>query len=385
MGRLRNAIDRLAVRHDADGNPNSLDEGVRPPARSGSTALSLERAVGLVPVYRSIFILATIGGQLRLGVSRGGREIETPGLAASPDVNLTASRFFRRTIVSLASTGRAYWRKYRHADGSVASYVVLNPLTTSGPRYDQPTKRWVYDTTETTRDGRTRNISLPARDVRHLKLLEIPGVTDGVGPIQAARIALSGAIDVRDYAANWFRDSGVPNGVLTTDMPMTPELSNQYRDGFKASVEGHDIAVVGHGLKYESMFLKPEDAQWLAAQQFTVTDVARLFGIPANYLLAAVEGSSMTYSNLEQVDTQFLRTTLMAYLNEIEDAISADLPRGQVAEFKTDRLLRGDVLTRASRDAIYLDRDVISPAYVAEREGFPTPPPPRQKEPALDA
>ncbi|WP_311210963.1 MULTISPECIES: phage portal protein [unclassified Aeromicrobium] len=344
--------------------------GVTPPARVASRALPLTTAVSLVPVYRSLQILATVAGQCVLDAERDGREIARPPLVAAPDVNLTPSRFVKRSVVSLAATGKCYWRKYRFADGTVASYEVLNPLTTY-PDFDTAGRR-VYRT-QVRRNGRMETLTLPASEVRHLKLLEVPGYDDGIGPIQAGRLSLAGAADLRDYAANWFQDSGVPNGVLSTDQQITPTIADQIRKMFKKGVENHNVAVLGYGTTYSPIMLKPEDAQWLQAQQFSVTDVARLFGIPASYLLAAVEGSNLTYQNLEQVDTQFARTTLMAYLNEIEDGISADLPGRQSAKFNLSALLRPDAFTRAKIDALYIDKKVLSPAYVAEREKFPLP------------
>lgn len=373
VGIIRQAV---SLKRRAEPDTEGYQSNVTPPSRATAAPVTLTTAVSLVPVYRSFQILATVGGQLDLGVTRGGIEIEPPPLAATPDVNLTPSRFYKRSIVSLAATGRAIWKKHRFADGTVASYEVLNPLAVHRI-YDangRPVYRHVAH-----RNGRTYVEDLKPSDVRHLKLLEVPGFDDGVGPIQAGRISLAGARDLRDYASNWFTDSGVPNGVLSTDTQINKEVADATRDRFKESVAGHDLAVVGYGFKYSPIMLKPEDAQWLEAQQFTVTEVARLFGIPASYLLAEVNGSSMTYSNLEQVDTQFLKTTLMGYLTEIEEAVTADLPRGQRAKFKTAGLLRSDNKTRAEVDAIYIDKGVYDARYVAARDGIPAAPQPTKE------
>lgn len=344
--------------------------GVTPPSRAASPNLSLTTAVSLVPVYRSLQILATVGGQLTLDAHRDGVEVERPPLVAAPDVNLTPSRFLKRTITSMACTGDAFWRKYRFADGTVASYEVLNPLTTFPDR--DKLGRLIYRT-QVRRRGRLETIDLPASEVRHLKLMEVPGFDGGVGPIQAGRISLAGTRDLRDYAANWFRDSGVPNGILKTDSNITGDIADETRKRFVKSIEGHQVAVLGHNFDYEAVMLKPADAQWLESRSFETTDIARLFGIPASYLLAAVEGGAVTYQNLEQIDTQFVRTTLMAYLTEIEDAITADLPGRKVARFNMSRLLRSDNFTRAKIHALYLDKKVIDPAYVAQIEGLPVP------------
>ena len=48
------------------------------------------------------------------------------------------------------------------------------------------------------------------------------------------------------------------------------------------------------------MALSPEDLQFIESQQFNTTQIARLLGIPASLMLAKVEGTSLTYSNIEQ-------------------------------------------------------------------------------------
>ena len=71
-----------------------------------------------------------------------------------------------------------------------------------------------------------------------------------------------------------------------------------------------------------------------------------MFGIPAGKLLAEVNGNSMTYTNIESANTDYVRDTLMGYLREIEEALSDLIPRGQTVKFKVEELLRADRKTR---------------------------------------
>lgn len=329
--------------------------------------MSVKTAVGLVPVFRSLQVLSVMVGQLEIGVRRRGEWIETPALAEQPDVNLSRSRFLKRTVVSLAATGNAYWRKFYDASGLfVISYEVLNPLAIRRHYDERGRMTYIY---REVRGGRQVETAFQPNDIRHLKLLEVPGFDDGLGPIQACRAALNGHRDVANYTDNWFGDSGIPNGVLKTDSQLTKETADAMRDSFKESVADHDLAVLGYGMGYEPMFLKPADAQWLEVQQFNTTETAVMFGLPAAYLDAPMEGTS-PYINSEQVDTKFAKTTLMGYVNEIEDAITADLPRGQEAKIKVGGLLRSDHFTRAKTNKIYLDSKVLTPAQVADDEGY---------------
>jgi HK97 family phage portal protein len=183
--------------------------------------------------------------------------------------------------------------------------------------------------------------------IQHLSYLRVPGNVYGVGPIQAAQLDLRGALDTRDFASNWFTDSAVPGGVLSSTQALSPDQAGQYKEQWlKGMSDDSRLAVLGAGLEYKALLLTPEQAQWLASQQFSITQVARMFGIPAGLLLAAVEGSSQTYANVAQAWTELARFTLANYQIEIEQAFSALLPRGTEARLNVEGLLRADTSTR---------------------------------------
>ena len=195
--------------------------------------------------------------------------------------------------------------------------------------------------------------------------------TLGLGPIQACARRLSGALAQAAYADTWFDQSGVPGGTLTTDQALTAEQATQWRDQWHESVKGRRTAVLGSGLQYAPIHLTPEEAQWIEGQRFSVTAVARMFGIPPRLILAAVDGSSSTYSNLQQDDLSFVRWTLMAYLREIEAGLSQLLPRGVDARFNLDALLRPDTTTRYAAHLSGLDGGFLTVDEVRATEGLP--------------
>ena len=77
--------------------------------------------------------------------------------------------------------------------------------------------------------------------------------------------------------------------------------------------------MVGKALEYVPLDMKPADLQFLETQKFDTTQIARLLGIPASIMLAAVDGSNLTYSNIEQSWIEFADYTLAAYTGEIEE------------------------------------------------------------------
>lgn len=296
-------------------------------------------------VYRAISIHAISAKQMSIqqwredlvNASSSDQRLVPSGFIRRPDVNMPRSAFVEMTVVSLASSGNAYWRKYFDAQGRIVSVEVLNPNDVTVSKIDGVLS-YQYS---------GRRLPFTASEIQHLKLLRVPGSLYGLGPIQAARVEIEGTLDLRDYSANWFKEGNVPTGVLTSDGILSPDQAKQAKKAFKDSQGGkRDVAVLGQGLHYEAMFLNPKDAQFLESMQFSTTQIARLFGTPSSLMLAAVEGGSQTYQNVEQDWLGFVRFSSMQYLIEIEDALTQLLPRGQYAKFNVEALLRTDTTTR---------------------------------------
>lgn len=334
-----------------------------PPRLTSDTSVSADRALSLAAVYRAAHILSTSVSQMPVGVWRGGSEIDTPSLVNRPNLDLHRTAFIEQTMNSLSLYGNAYWLLHKSSpQASTAQVEVLNP-------------QFVYKYTD--EKGKTiyrysGDKTYQAWQIKHLQLLRIPGCDVGLGPIQAAQNELRGAIDLRNYADQWFRNGDVPSGVLSTDQTLTPEMADAYADRWARSGEanGRRVKVLGNGLGYQPVYLSPKDAMFIESQQFSTTQVARLFGIPATYLLAGVEGNSMTYTNMTQIDAVFVKYTLMAYVNEIEAAFTDLLPRGQEAKFKMEAILRGDQKTRFDAYSIAIEAGFLTVDEVRAKEGM---------------
>jgi HK97 family phage portal protein len=335
------------------------------PSRADNTPVSVNDALGLSAVYRAISIHAVAAKQLSFGAFRNGVELtpdQAPAWVRRPDIDSTRSAFLEQTVVSLACAGNAYWRITRN-DRGVSNLEVLNPLDVL---------------VKTNSAGRVTAYRYGGKDYRpddiqHLRLLRIPGTPYGLGPIQAAQRELRGSIDVRDYAGNWFTGSGVPAaGYLTTDQPLTADTAQQIRENWTAATANRDgVPVLGAGARFVQLFLSPEDALWVDAQQFNVTGTARLFGVPASLMLATVEGNTQTYANVAQDWLGYVRFSLMQYLVEIEDALSQLLPRGTDAHFNVEALLRSDTLTRYTTYGLALSNGWMLRSEVRAIEGLP--------------
>lgn len=344
------------------------------PARTDVSTVTVDLALSIPAVFRSIQILQTMVSSMDLAVYRNNVEIATPPLIKRPNVNDTPRGFVKETVFSLAAYGNAYWRLHRSdAASPVQSIEVLSPDTVS-ITHDQNGRRRYY----------IGNKEYQAWQIAHLKLMERPGEIFGTGPIQASKSALLGAIRLRDFADNWFNTSGVPTGFLQFDREFNATEAAELAEAWKAFINDHGgTGILPPGVTYVPVHIKPAEAQFLEVQQASVAEIARLFGIPQVHLLATVEGSSNTYLNLEQANIVFLQNTLAAYMNEIEDALTDLLPRGQRVGFREDQLLRMDSNTKWSVAEKQVNVGYTTGDELREQDGK-KPLPKQQKEAPAD-
>jgi HK97 family phage portal protein len=317
-----------------------------PPTRTAvDTSVSASDALSLAMVYRAISIHATAAKQLSLHVYKDDVKQSTPGFIRQPDVAKSRSAFIEETVTSLYSQGNAYWKITRDNQGRVQNLKVLPP-------------QWVAVNQNQVGDVVSymyNNVTLMPDEVQHLTLMRVPGNAVGLGPIQAAQKEIYGAKATRDYGTQWFDNSGVPNGVLKSDQVLSPDQAIAAKDAWNASAGAKNgVAVLGNGLSYAPVYLSPADAQFLEVQNFNVTQIARLFGVPSSLMLADVTGTSMTYQNVEQDWIGFIRFGC-PWIVEIEQAFSMLLPGRNEVEFDVEDLLRSDTLTRYQAHKIAIE------------------------------
>ncbi len=333
--------------------------GVLPPSRE-QLVLSQETALSIGAVYRCVSIISNTISQLPLLVKRGDEEVSAP-LAKRPDINTNTNDFWGSTATSLALTGNAYWWVSRNQDGEVKNLEVLNPRAVIVNREDKIGAPITYDY-----NGRRVN----KKNIKHIKLMVLPGGIKGVGPLQAGADDIENAKRLLHYSNSFLENGGIPTGVLSSDQYLNQEQADAYRTAWGEAQSTRGLAVLGAGLSYSAISLTPEDLMLLENQKFSTLQIARLFGIPPIFLGAGIEGSSLTYATTETLGILFLQTTLSEYLVSIEEAFTDLLPRGQKSSFRLDGLMRSDLKTRVGAYKDLIDKQVLTPQEVRMMEGY---------------
>ena len=327
-------------------------------------------ALSLTAVYRAVQIIATPISKMTIDTYRFATgielKVENPVLVNNPSIDQNRRDFLFQTVADLALQGNSYWLKNYGSNGQVNNLTIL-PAASVMPSYPKMVDGTIdYSTIVYDYMGKRYT----KREIEHLRIFSQAGQLVGVSPIASCYKDISAAIDLRDYAGNWFTAAGVPTGVLKTNAMLNKEDADLVTANWHNKQQNRQVAVLGNGFEYQQIALSPRDALFTEVQDQQVQAVARLFGVPARLLLTSVPGASDTYTNLQDENQVFYRHTLMAYTDAITDALSNCLPRGNRVEFDFEHLFKADVAARYNYYKVAIEAGILTAEEVRTKEGL---------------
>ncbi len=347
------------------------------------TPATVRDAMGVPAIHRAVTLISNTGGALSLEAWRGGAKLpdeERPRVIVRPDPFRTPRDFHRDTLYSMATRGEAWWWVARRDANDLPLSLIVVPAyevnVTENPadlRY--PEIRW-------------RDKVMANRDMRQITLLKEPGELRGYGPLQACGAAVSIAVESQEWAANFFASGGYPNiwikaaGDLSGGLTGDPDAPDAEPDDWMSEVQRlkaqwmettpNTPRVTDEGIIDIKQFdPNPQGAQMLDARTHQDGDAARMFGIPGALLEYAAAGTSLTYQNLAEVMTNFLRTCLIPnYLEPVEQTMSDLLAGATITRFSVGEVNRADVKTRFDTYAVGIASGVLTVELAQESEGI---------------
>ena len=341
---------------------------------SSGKAVNEKTALQTTAVYACVRILAETIASLPFHTYRytlNGKEkaIEHPIyylLHSEPNPEMT-SFVFRETLMShLLLWGNAYAQIIRDGRGRVLGLYPLLPNRMSVNRNNQGELVYQYE-----KDGQT--YFLRSYEVLHIPGLGFDGLI-GYSPIAMAKNAIGMAIATEEYGAKFFANGANPGGVL--EHPGVVKDPARIRESWNAVYQGssnaHRVAVLEEGMKFQSIGIPPEQAQFLETRKFQLNEIARIFRIPP-HMIGDLEKSS--FSNIEQQSLEFVMYTLDPWVVRWEQAIQRALftekeKRQYFVKFNVDGLLRGDYQSRMNGYAVGRQNGWLSANDIRELENL---------------
>jgi HK97 family phage portal protein len=327
-----------------------------------SVNVTEDTALTYSAVYRAVNILATTIGSLPIKVCRryhenGRKKTEiiddhpvSEALTVEPNGEQTPIVWMEYLVASMALRGNAYNEISMSPDGKRVELWPLQPAGMSVKRKESsPESRnrpLVYKyTAETT-----------SADLDSGAVLHIPLYGDGIvgkSPISLARQGIGLGLAAEGFGATWFGHGSQPSGILVHPGKIGDNARQQLKQAIRGEHGGvnnaNKVMVLEGGMEWKQIGIAPEDAQFLETRQFQVTDIARWYGIPPHML---GEMGRATWSNVEQLNIEFVTYTLTPYIVRIEQELKRKLLRGErgmYVKIVVDGLLRGDSAARFDR------------------------------------
>lgn len=264
-------------------------------------------------------------------------------LAYQPNPYMNAYDFWMLMNNYLDLWGNAYAVITR----SRGKVVALSPVHPSAVTPEATQKEIIYKITNNDLPGFKPVYG--SSEMLHFRGLSIDGVK-GKSPIRNAAEAIGLGLAAEKFGASFFNGNGISRGVLEMDNHLDDASKKAFSEAWKKNSD-HGTPLLEYGIKYKSLSIPPEDAQFLGTREFSMQDIARIFHIPPSLL---GDLSRSTFSNIEHSDIQFvkygLRPMVKRYEKELEVKLLPDRLGERTIRFNLDGILRGDT---AARGAFY--------------------------------
>lgn len=200
-------------------------------------------------------------------------------------------------------------------------------------------------------------------EVWHEKQYTVAGLQVGLSPVAYAAWSISEYLSIQQFALDWFSGGAIPSAHLkNTAKTLNPDQADGAKQRFKAAVANRDLFVTGNDWDYEMIQAEQAGADWIAAKQASIGDIARYFDCPSDLIDAAVSGSSVTYANMTQRNLQFLVMSLGPAVKRREDALSRLTSRPRFVKLNSNALLRMDPQTQAAVLKTQIDARMLAPS-----------------------
>jgi len=365
--------------------PGTFFGAISPRSASGMS-VSVDSSLNATAVFAAVKVLsedvAKLPIMLKQKRSDGGTEVVENNPVArvlrQPNDWQTSFEFRQMLQQDLALRGNAFAAILRNGRGEVralipvrAGLVTIN-TTHSGELFYQ---LGLEDTFHAAKLA-DQPVMVPQEDMLHLRWMARDGVT-GTSPIACAREAVGLSLAAEKHGAASFGNDATPGGVLEHPQNLSDEaasrLRKQRQEKFQGPANASAPAVLEEGMQFKPFELNNEDRQFLETRKFQVEEISRIFRVPP-HMISQLDNA--TFSNIESQSLDYVKNTLMAWLELWESALDRDLlrndeqDRGLHVKFDTNRILRGTIDQRFQAHQIALQTGIKSFNEVRLEEGL---------------
>jgi HK97 family phage portal protein len=283
---------------------------------------------------------------------------------------------FKKTVVKwLINWGEAYiWGP--PGRGRDQNELIILPSDRTIPMYDRAGNLW-YQVTWLDWEPMYLSDQNPQYypDVEVLKLLinSDDGVT-GNSVLSRARETLARQLS-NFNTQNQIAGKGLnPSGIAWMRGELDKDARKKVRESYEEAMKESGIAVFDAKVtKFDTVTMKPVDAQFLEIINATDVQIANFYGVP----LFKLNQGKQSYESNAQQDLDYLKTTLNPYLVQWENEarrkwLSLDQQvRGFYFKFNRDVILATDAKTRAEYLQMKINSGQLTPNEARQIDDMP--------------
>lgn len=213
----------------------------------------------------------------------------------------------------------------------------------------------------------------PARDIIHVPGLGFDGIT-GLTPLKYHAQSIGYSLTLQDFSQEFFKNGANVGGVVEHPNKMTREQYETFRDSWDRAYTGLQntgkTAILQGGAKFNKIGIAPEEAQYLESRKHSVSDIARILGVPPHKIY---DLERSTFSNIEQQGIEFVQDSLLTWIRRIESEFDRKLfterEKGRMyTKFNVSGLLRGDATSRSNYLTSMVGAGIMKPNEAREKE-----------------
>jgi len=264
-------------------------------------------------------------------------------------------QFIESWVGSKLDRGNAYILKRRDGRGVVVALYVLNPDRVQ-PLVSDDGQVFYRLSRDNLSGQQADSITVPAREIIHDRFNCLFHPLVGISPLYAAALAATQGTSIQRSQARLAANGVRPGGILTAPGRINPDDATRLKETWENQYGGAQgaakIAILGDGLKFESLTMKAEDAQLIEQLKFTAEMICSVYHVPP-YKVGV--GALPSYNNVQALNVEYFSQCLQKHIEDIELCLDEGLGIGEGVgingqfygtEFDTDNLLRMDSITQ---------------------------------------
>ena len=153
------------------------------------------------------------------------------------------------------------------------------------------------------------------------------------------------ALNQQEYSSSLLENGSLPMAILTTPSKLSDKamerITKSWRSAYQGKKNAGKTVVLEEGMDYKPVSLNPNELDLSTSKNSTLSDIARIFGIPESMLNA----DANKYNSNEQNNLHFLQYTLEPVITAFESSLNKSLlleeekKKGYSFKFDRDSIL----------------------------------------------